>query len=356
MRIVVNDIAASFGGAMTILKGFYDYVCHNDTENEWIFLLGDKYFEETDNVKIIVRSDIKQSGIKKFVFDLFTGRKFIDSLKPDIVFSLQNIITFGVKAPQCTYIHQSLPYTKMKNFSFFKKDERVSAIYQKLIGQLIHLSAKKADKVIVQSKWMKQAVVDKTKISDNKIVNIMPDVEDLSPYVRDNEFDKKVFFYPTADNIYKNNNCIIDACRLLNKEGITDFSVILTVNQGELSKLPDNIVCLGRLSREDLLSQYNKTTLLFPSYVETVGLPMMEARLMNSIVLASDCPFSTEVLEGYENAYFFPPFEPDKLARLMKQVISGEILRKPVKENQPDENISSWSRIFEQVLATKKIK
>lgn len=350
MRIVVNDIAASYGGAMTILKGFYDFVCANDKENEWIFLLSDKYFEETDNVKIIVRQDIKNSGLKKFMFDLFSGKRFIDSLKPDVVFSLQNIITFSVKAPQCTYIHQSLPYTKTKSFSFFRSAERVSAIYQKLIGQLIHLSAKKADKVIVQSKWMKEAVVEKTNISNDKIVNIMPDVEDLSPYIKDGEFDKRVFFYPTADNIYKNNGCIIDACRLLKEEGITDFSVILTVNQGEIADLPDNIQCLGRLSREDLLSQYNKTTLVFPSYVETVGLPMMEARLMGSIVLASACPFSKEVLDSYENAYFFDPFEPQELANLMKKVLSGEIERKPVSEKEQRTTTPSWQKIIDEIL------
>lgn len=351
MRIVVNDIAASYGGAMTILKGFYEYICETDKENEWIFLLSDKYFEETENVRIIVREDIKNSGLKKFMFDLFLGKKFIDSLKPDVVFSLQNIITFSVKAPQCTYIHQSLPYTKMKRFSFFKSAERVSAIYQKLIGQLIHLSAKKADRVIVQSKWMKDAVVEKTRISTDKIVNIMPDVEDLSPFKVDNVFDKHVFFYPTADNIYKNNECILKACEILREEGITDFKVVLTVPQGQLKDLPDNIECKGRLARQDLLDQYNKTTLLFPSYVETVGLPMLEARLMNSIVLASDCPFSNEVLCGYENAYFFNPFEPKELAVLMKKVLLGQINRKPVEDVRQGNNVSSWQKIKDEVLS-----
>lgn len=355
MRIVVNDIAASYGGAMTILKGFYEYVCNNDKENEWIFLLSDKYFEETDNVKIIVRQDIKNSGIKKFVFDLFAGKRFINSFNPDVVFSLQNIITFGVKAPQCTYIHQSLPYTKMKSFSFFKSSERVSAVYQKLIGQLIHLSAKKANKVIVQSKWMKDAVIEKTGISNSKIVNIMPDVEDLSQFKRDNVFDKRVFFYPTADNIYKNNDCIIEACRILEKEGFTDFRVILTVSEGELKDLPENIECRGRLSREELLDQYNRTTLLFPSYVETVGLPMLEARLMNSIVLASNCPFSTEVLEKYDNAYYFDPFKPQELAELMKKVISGEINRNQVEGINQGHSISSWQRIKDEVLEVASI-
>ena len=112
MRIVVNDIAASTGGAMTVLRDFYRCVCENDTENEWIFLLGDKYFEETDNVKIISMPDIKKSGFKKLWFDFVAGRKYISALKPDVVFSLQNIITFGLKAPQVVYVHQPLPFQR----------------------------------------------------------------------------------------------------------------------------------------------------------------------------------------------------------------------------------------------------
>ena len=45
MRIVVNDIAASTGGAMTVLRDFYTWVCEHDHENEWIFLFSDRYFE-----------------------------------------------------------------------------------------------------------------------------------------------------------------------------------------------------------------------------------------------------------------------------------------------------------------------
>ena len=92
MRIVVNNIAASTGGAMTVLRDFYRCVCENDTENEWIFLLADKYFEEIDNVKIIPMPEVKKSGVKKMLVDFVTGRKFIAALKPDVVFSMQNII------------------------------------------------------------------------------------------------------------------------------------------------------------------------------------------------------------------------------------------------------------------------
>ena len=55
---------------------------------------------------------------------------------------------------------------------------------------------------------------------------------------------------------------------------------------------------------------------------------MAEAASAGTVVLASDCPFSHEILDGYENAYFFDPFKPSELADLMRKVIKGEIVKK----------------------------
>ena len=46
MKIIVNDLAASAGGAMTVLKSFYRYVRENDKANEYIFLLSNHYLEK----------------------------------------------------------------------------------------------------------------------------------------------------------------------------------------------------------------------------------------------------------------------------------------------------------------------
>ena len=42
MKIVVNDIAASEGGALAVLHDFINDIRINGREHEWIFLLGDK--------------------------------------------------------------------------------------------------------------------------------------------------------------------------------------------------------------------------------------------------------------------------------------------------------------------------
>ena len=347
MRIVVNDIAASTGGAMTVLRDFYNCVCEHDRENQWIFLLGDRYFEETENVKIIPMPQIKKSGIRKLVFDHLTGRRFINDLKPDLVLSMQNIITFGVKAPQAVYIHQSIPFQSVKNFSFLKAVERKAAVIQHIIGRIIKRSVKKSNLVIAQTQWIKDAICRKCGIAPQKIKVVTPSVRvkmgtaDL--------FDQNNFFYPTSDQFYKNNTCLMEASALLQQEGVA-HQVVMTLPS---EKSSGTIQCIGRIPYEQVLEHYNRSTLVFPSYIETFGYPLAEARQLGTIVLASDCPFSREVLAGYENAYFFDPFQPVQLKELMKQVALGQIIKKPVAatvETAPD----SWLTVMQTVCGMRK--
>lgn len=349
MRIVVNNIAASEGGAMTVLKDFYSCVCENDKENEWIFLLGDKYFEETDNVKILTLPEIKKNPIKKVIFDFLTGKKYIQKLKPDVVFSMQNIITFGLKVPQMVYIHQSLPFQTVRKFSFLKSSERKIAFIQYFIGAIIKLSAKKSDKVIVQTKWMKEAVCKQCKLKSEKVLQVPPNVKNITHFRDEVDFDNRSFFYPTASAVYKNNACIYEACSILDRDG-TDYKVTLTLPPEKSNK---KIKCIGRIPYEEVISYYNKSTLIFPSYIETFGYPLTEARMLGGIILASDCAFSREALEDYENAYFFNPFCPEELAQLMKRVAEGRIERKAIFETNI-EVADNWKIIMNKVLNLEK--
>ena len=346
MRIVVNDIAACMGGAMTVLRDFYRCVCENDTENEWIFLLGDKYFEETENVKIIAMPAVKKSGVNKLLFDFVTGRKFVASLKPDVVLSLQNIITFGLKVPQVVYIHQSIPFQTVKKFSFFKGSERKIAVIQYIIGSIIKRSAKQSTRVIVQTRWMKEAVCRQCRISADRVSVVMPQVKPFEA-VADTTFELTAFFYPTALGIYKNNDAVFAASEALAQKGL-DFTVTLTLPE-EMSR--GRVACVGRLPYDEVVARYRTATLVFPSYIETFGYPLAEARQAGTIVLASDTAFAREVLDGYENAYFFDPFQPQELADLMERVICGNIVRQETPAAQAAQQ-DSWAEVMNIVRRT----
>jgi glycosyltransferase involved in cell wall biosynthesis len=347
MKIVVNDIAASTGGAMTILKDFYKYLIDSNDSNEWVFLLGDYYLEETQSIKVLIFPEIKRSWINKLIFDFITGRKVIKKLHPDIVLSLQNIMTFGLKIPQVVYIHQAIPFQSVKRFSFLNKDEAVLALYQYVIGSIIILSAKRADKVIVQTKSMQKEVCKVARIPFDKTTYIYPSIANLVGYRNENDFDRKRFFYPTNDSLYKNNETIVKACDILQTKNVTNFKVVLTIDSDIKNPLID---CIGRIDRNAVLSEYSKSTLISPTYIESYPLPLSEARQIGTIIIASDCDFSKEILEGYENAYFFDPFSPKELSDLMYRVIHEDITKNDNQcsfgENTEDE---SWGKLVKQL-------
>ena len=347
MRIVVNDIAASSGGALTILQDFYNFLLSNSEakKHEWIFLLSDNLIDETENIKVHIHKD-KKRWTNKLIFECITGRNYIKELKPDKVFSLQNTIIYGTGYPQIVYLHQSLPFQDIKKFSFFSKNEAKLALYQHIIGKYINFSIRKADLVVVQTKWMKEAISEKSKINGTKIINVLPKIVMKYDTKTDVVFNPNSFFYPATKEIYKNHDCIIKAITILNKEGINDFSVKLTLNKLINTK---NIDCIGHLNSEDMEQFYRSSVLVFPSYIETIGLPLLEARSVGSIILAAKTKFASEALENYENAYFFDPFRPNELAALMKSIINSEIRLK--KTNIADSSDkSSWEKLFDDIL------
>ena len=64
-----------------------------------------------------------------------------------------------------------------------------------------------------------------------------------------------------------------------------------------------------------------KSVLLFPSYIETFGLPLLEAKTIGSPIIASDTPFSKEITSNYNNVNYFDYSDEIKLAKLMiKQI------------------------------------
>ncbi len=349
MRIVVNDIAASSGGVLTVLKDFYQFVKETDKENEWFFLVCDDYIEPTENIHVIKMPEIKKSYIKRLLFDFVTGRKLIKELKADFVFSLQNTVIHGVKVPQTVYQHQPLPFQDVKNYSFFKSDERKMAMYQHLIGKTIFLSAKKADKLIVQTEWMREAINKKCSVPKERIVKIAPNVEDLQKWRVDVQRKANAFFYPTSAMPYKNISCIYEACKSLEGKNL-DFDVKITVPNGENQK---NISYIGQIPRNEVFVSLCEATLIFPSYIETFGYPLIEAAQMGAIVLAADCDYAHEVLNGYQNAYYFDPFNPQELADLIEKVVIGEIKCRDVF-TKVETSGNTWKNVIDEIVSTKK--
>lgn len=304
-RIVVYDVAASASGALSVLNDFYAEVrAYNDKSINWTFVISTPQLEETENIKVIRAPWVKKNWLCRFLFDYFVAPRIMRRERADKIFSMQNTLVPNTNVGQVLYLHQPLPFVEYK-FTLFASP--LFWVYQNIIARFIYSSVKRADKVIVQTHWMKDACIEKTDINSEKIM-IIPPVVSIVPkrFFSYENMDIPTFIYPATPLIYKNHKVIIEACKQLIQEGITNFRVIFTMTgtenklarklkaESEKHNLPIQFV--GVLKRDELFEWYSKAVLLFPSYIETFGMPLLEARMHHSPIVAGNFAFCTEIL------------------------------------------------------------
>ena len=335
MNVLVYNLAAEYAGAMTILENFYREVLnYPDKSVHWYFLVSTDKLESKDNVTVISEPWIKKSWLHRWYFDTFCVQKVVKEKQIDIVYSMQNAPVRRTKAKQVVYLHQSLQFSPVK-FSLFAKEERIYAIRQKFVCKIYKKHLRYADHIIVQTEWFKKATAKWIPFDENKISVVNPDFTvDKKFLEKEYCLEKPLFFYPAGDGLHKNHELIMQACNILKSQDIDGFEVVFTLEGNtpyseriakrvEEENLPIRLI--GIIPKDEVFDYYSKSVLLFPSYLETFGLPMLEAKKMKGIVLASDMPFCHEILDGYENAYFYAIHDAEKLAAYMKGIILGEI-------------------------------
>ena len=323
MRILVYDVAADSGGAATVLQSFYEEFLQ-DTENEYLFVLSVYELPETDHIRVLNFPWVKKSPLHRMYFDHFAAHRLVKRYHADKVLSLQNIELPHAGVPQIVYEHNALPFSEYR----FKPWEALRPwMTQQILGRMMKGSIRRAEKVLVQTNWMKQEIVRQCGIPADKVEVKFPPVEMLKtgPYRLDENCP--VFFYPANASAYKNHRTFLEACKLLQKEGYQNYEVIWTVtgdeNDGirgirrEAEKLGLPIRFRGPMPRQELFDLYARSVLVFPSYIETIGLPLLEARSVGAWIVAADCLYARDCVGDYERAEFFSAFDAGRLSGLL---------------------------------------
>ena len=326
-RILVYDIAAESGGALSILSDFYQYVTKFEKDTEWCFVVSKAELPKANNAIVIKCPEIKKSWIHRVIFDIFTAPKIVKKFSPDVVFSMQNIVLLGIKQRQVLYMHQSIPFSEIR---FVFRESKKLWVIQNILSRLIVYSICKADHVVVQTNWIADSAAKMAKVDREKISVILPSLPSIDTSVEYKEnMARHVFLYPVSAVGYKNHSLIVSAVQLLIQRGITDFKVIFTATYDELSAIGindicDSIQCIGAQPRNKVLDMLHQSTLLFPSRLETLGIPLLEGKMCKTFILSADMLFAHDILGGYPNVDYFDVYDPEELADKMQAIILKE--------------------------------
>ena len=326
MNVLVYDVAAENGGAASILE--YYYGLHSrDKNNHYYYVLSTYHLKSRKNITVIRVPFVKKSWLHRICFDYFGSRKMLKRFHIDRVLSLQNLHLPSFKGVQTIYVHNALPFCE---YRFGLKEDPKMWVYQNIIGRMMYRSIKKADRVIVQTKWMKDAIRKKCRCGD-KVEVSFPEVSIPEDVRYKGDSGTARFFYPANASGFKNHRVIIDACKDLMGSGDTDFEVLFTLNGSENGHIDAlrreaeecgiNVKWTGILPREEVFRLYETSILLFPSYIETVGLPIYEAMQVGSPIIVTNCRYAKDLTEGYAKRECFDYEDASRLAEIMRKHI-----------------------------------
>lgn len=357
-NIIVNATSATIGGSLTILNQFIENIDNglDKSKKYYIFVPVTSILKSFDNVVIVPIKAKKYAD--RIKWDLYGMKKWCkkNDIKPNLIVSLQNTAVAFRGIPQIVYLHQPLPYAKESSWNILKKDERKMWFYKHIYKIWINLSVQKHHYIVVQTEWMKEAIA-KSGYNENKIIVSKPKINpiDINKVNKLDKKNKKYLFYPAADYKYKNHNIIVEAVRILSEKDpqiVNDIRVIFTLDKevnvyDKIIKygLEDTIKMIGHLKYEDVLSYYRTSDIiLFPSYIETFGLPLVEASYFGKTIVVSDCSYSREVLDGYKMVDFVKYNDAINWSNAIVENLRHNNMESEIRYNTNCEN--GWGEIF----------
>lgn len=320
-NIAVSAASLRMGGAVTIYNQFITHLREEIGDNRY-FIFVNKVLQQPSIPGVHYYEIDIESRKRRNWFDN-TGCKEIlekEGFVPDVLVSLQNTgIRSYVSTSQLVYYHQPLPFFKQK-WNPLKREERSKFLYKHFYLWFVKRSIGPKTRFVVQTKFIKDNLVKRLGIDESRVSICFPDVDvPNADKVQGYLFpkDEVSLIFPSLYSPHKSHATIVKAMSILQREKseqLKNIQIYFTVSDDEAPELvslikemgvEDKFCMMGKLPYEKTLSLYKSASaMLFPSTMETLGLPLVEAASFGLPILVADVPYAHEVMEGYEGVRF----------------------------------------------------
>lgn len=361
--IVLSGINLFEGGTLSIYLDCLECLVQNRIYEKYrvIAFVHDKTkFEKfSENIEFI---ELPKSR-KKYLYRLFYEYIyfFFFSLKRKVTYwiSLHDMTPNVIAKKRYVYCHNPSPF--LKNPEMIKKYSRNLYNMSKFYKYLYRINIKKNDAVIVQQVWMREKFVEMYRVKN--VIVAIPEVKE-TPVINigEKEFQKEkyTFIYASYPRAFKNFEVICEAAILL-KNCKEKFEILLTIDGSEnaYSKMlyekykdAESIKWMGIQTREQIFELYDKSDcMIFPSKLETWGLPISEYKNTGKTLLVADLPYAYETVGKYDKACFFNVDDPKQLAAYMRDFMNDNMSYAETQENIIDQPCArNWKQLFELIL------
>lgn len=364
---VISAINFFEGGPLSILNDCLDYVNKSIYINDHKFIVlvhKKEQFKKfnNENIEFLEFPKSRKSYIYRLYYEYFYFEKLAKKKNAFFWLSLHDITPNVGNINQAVYCHNPAPFNKI-NFSdiYIQPTQFFFTLFYRFLYQK---NIKKNKFVIVQQQWIKNKFVNLFNLKKDKIIISTPQIPQIPlNFIEQKSINnnKKIFFFPTFPRSFKNIEVICEAVKLINLFSSNNFKVVITIDGSENNyskwiykkyKEVKNINFIGLISRYEVFKYYTLADcLVFPSKLETWGIPVSEFKQFKKHILIADLPYAKETIGDYSFVNFFNPNSAKQLSELMHKFIKNETVNdvqyKTIYE-YPTTN--SWEGLFSLLL------
>ena len=365
--IVVSAVNLRKGGTLTILRDCLGYLSSLARGGGYrvVALVHNRQLADYPGIEYIEMPWTVRSWLLRLWCEYVTMRKVSRRLSPVYLWLSLHDTTPNVKAERrAVYCHNPFPFYPWKWRELLLNYRIVCFAWFSLYIYKVNLH--KNYRVVVQQQWLRQQFSRLFRLPPDKLIVALP--APPSPAVRGGACkvasDTFTFIYPSYGDIHKNFELLCRAAALLEAEiGRGRFKVVLTVSGYENKYTrwlrrkwggTGSLVFAGFMDRQRLYRAYAQAQcLVFPSKVETWGLPISEFAVFGKPMLLADLPYAHETAAGHNHVAFFQPNDAITLKEHMKRLLVGNTtFLSPVPAvTLKAPKAASWKELFDLLLA-----
>lgn len=371
-NIVISSINFFEGGPLSVLKDCLAFLNKSTYVNEYKFIAlvhKKNLFNENeyDNIAFIEFPKSRTSYAYRLYYEYFYFKTLAKEHNVFFWLSLHDITPSIGNVSQAVYCHNPSPFNTVNLSDIYLQPKQF--FFRLFYKYLYQINIKKNKFVIVQQLWIKHRFVAMFNLSGNKIITAPPEIQKIeNKYLEKNQMElesketsKKVFFFPTFPRPFKNIEVICEAMNLVSEKTKQSVSVVITIDGSEnkyaksiVEKYQhmDNIKFTGLIKREEVYEYYSKCDgLIFPSKLETWGLPISEFKQFNKPMFVSNLPYAKETVGNYKLVNYFNPDDAVQLSELIINALEDKLIfdkTDAINYEQPFAN--GWGELFATLL------
>lgn len=333
--IVLSGVNLIDMGPLAVFREALNSLVHYcGGSHEIVALVHRKDLFDTDGVTYLEFPEIKSSWLRRLRFEYSGVRALSQRLQPSLWLAMHDMTPNIAAERQAVYCHNPTPFHKFR-FSEARLD-RTFGLHVLLYKFLYRVNIQRNFAVIVQQDWIRQEFKKWYKVKNVIVAHPAVDVSAISSSSPSFDANRPYrFIYPAFPRVFKNIELLLKAIQILEARNISGFELLLTVSKGqtkygdllfeEYSNLK-SVRWLGSTARSEIYRRYEESDcLVFPSKLETWGMPLTEFKATAKPIMAADLPYARETVGSYDRVLFFSPDDAGALAEKMQVAITGGV-------------------------------